>query len=97
MVKVNWTEQSVNDLKNIHDYISIDSKFYAKHYIKGIRRVVSIVQYNPLIGRVVPEINSDTLRELIHGNYRIIYKIINENRIDIISIFHFSRLLNLNN
>jgi hypothetical protein len=29
MARVNWTLQSASDLKNIFDYVSKDSKYYA--------------------------------------------------------------------
>jgi len=33
MVPINWTHQAVSDLKNISDYISKDSKVYAKRQV----------------------------------------------------------------
>jgi toxin ParE1/3/4 len=33
MVTINWTELAVQDLRDIHDYIAKDSKFYADRYI----------------------------------------------------------------
>lgn len=37
MVKIVWTEQAVSDLKDIHDYISKDSKRYAENQIRRIK------------------------------------------------------------
>jgi plasmid stabilization system protein ParE len=45
------------------------------------------------MGRMVPEFKQKTLRELIEGNYRIIYLIKNKNQIDILRIYHVARLL----
>lgn len=42
-------------------------------------------------GKIVPEINKENIRELIEGNYRIIYKIVQDNRIDILTIHHSAR------
>ena len=39
----------------------------------------------------MPEINRENIRELIEGNYRIIYKILEENKIDILTIHHSAR------
>jgi len=36
MVKVLWTELALGDLKNIHEYISKDSKSYADKFIDKI-------------------------------------------------------------
>ena len=92
MVKIVWTDFAIEDLKSIHDYISKDSKRYADRYVeKLIDRVGQLEQF-PRSGRVVPEFDSTTIRELIEGNYRIVYKI-SVDQIAIIRIHHSSRLL----
>jgi mRNA-degrading endonuclease RelE of RelBE toxin-antitoxin system len=47
----------------------------------------------PLSGKIVPETNKTKIRELNSGNYRIIYKIVNKQRIDILTIHNGYRLL----
>ena len=42
-------------------------------------------------GKIVPEINQENIRELIEGSYRIIYKIVENNQIDILTIHHSAR------
>lgn len=92
MVKIIWTEFAVDDLKSIHTYISKESKVYADRFIdKLINRVGQLENY-PESGRIVPEFNIETIRELIEGNYRIIYKI-NPDHIGIVRIHHAARLL----
>ncbi|MCF8372952.1 MAG: type II toxin-antitoxin system RelE/ParE family toxin [Bacteroidales bacterium] len=76
MVRINWTTQAREDLKSIADYISIDSKQYARLQILRIRNQTHILRNHNYIGRIVPEINKDDFRELIVGRYRIIYKIV---------------------
>jgi plasmid stabilization system protein ParE len=46
----------------------------------------------PKMGRVVPETQYESIRELLHQNYRIIYRIAGE-RIEILTIIHGSREL----
>jgi plasmid stabilization system protein ParE len=43
-----------------------------------------------LIGRIVPELQVKSVREIIEGNYRIVYKVINKDLIHILT-FHHSR------
>jgi toxin ParE1/3/4 len=93
MVQINWTEQAVFDLKDIKFYISKDSKYYAQKTIAHIRFRTQILKTFPKSGRIIPEIEVENYRELIEGNYRILYKIVNETRIDILSIFHSARSL----
>ncbi len=42
-------------------------------------------------GKIVSEINRENIRELIEGNYRIIYKIVKNNQVDILTIHHSAR------
>ncbi len=91
MVRINWTLQSKEDLQSIAEYISRDSKAYAKRHIKGLRSRVQVLKKLPKSGTIVREFSNPNLRELVIGNYRIIYKIIDPKRIDIITIHHSSR------
>jgi len=93
MVRINWTLQAKDDLKNIADYISKDSVKYAKLQVLRIRYRTNILKSQTRIGRIVPEIENSNIRELIEGNYRIIYKILSENRIDILTVHHSAREL----
>ena len=93
MVRINWTKQAVSDLKSIAEYISKDSKFYAKRKVLKIRNATSILKTFPLSGKIITEITKSNFREIIQSNYRIIYKIVSTQRIDIITIHHASRSL----
>ncbi len=96
MVQINWTTQAQNDLEEIKNYISFDSVKYAEAAVFKLFHSVDILQTNSAIGRVVPEIQNENLRELIKGNYRIIYWIVDANRIDILTVHHAKRLLENN-
>ena len=91
MVRVNWTRLAVDDLKSISDYISRDSIRYAKLQILKLKSRSNVLKSNPLVGKVVAELENDKYRKFIEGNYRIIYKIVSEQRIDILTIHHAAR------
>ena len=93
MVKIVWTELSILDLKEIFDYIAENSDRYATLTTYKIYQRVQVLADNPSSGRIVPEFNKKPIRELIEGNYRIIYRIKNEIQIDILRVYHSSRLL----
>ncbi|MDZ7724011.1 MAG: type II toxin-antitoxin system RelE/ParE family toxin [candidate division KSB1 bacterium] len=93
MVKLVWTELSIEDLKEIFDYIAKDSVRYASITVNKIYNRAQDIIDNPYVGRVVPEINIKIIREVISGNYRIVYKIINEFQVDILRVYHSARLL----
>ena len=96
MVKIVWTDKAIEDLDDIGHYIAIDSEKYAKAVVKRLFNAVDILERHPRIGRMVPEFNNDNIRELINGNYRIIYTTKNQFQIDILTIHHSARLLNEN-
>lgn len=91
MVKIVWTEQSVSDLKDILDYISKDSRRYAENQIRCIKSKTLILKTQPESGRVVPELGIQQIRELIEGNYRIVYRFLNNELVEILTIHHSSR------
>lgn len=93
MVKLVWTELSTEDLKEIFDYIAKDSVRYASITVNKIYNRAQDIIDNPYVGRIVPEINIKVIREVISGNYRIVYKIINEFQVDILRVYHSARLL----
>lgn len=91
MVKLRWLQSSKDDLKNIYDFIAIDSKKYALHQINVIRKRTNILKTQPNVGKVVSEYNTETIREIVVDHYRIIYRIIDEKLIHIILIHHGAR------
>jgi addiction module RelE/StbE family toxin len=95
MVKLIWTDQAINDLGDIGDYIAENSEKYAKLTIKKLFERTDILKSFPQAGRIVPEKNEEYLRELIEGNYRIIYEIVSANQINILAVYHSARNLNL--
>ncbi len=96
MVKVVWTDQAIDDLDKIAEFISRDSLKYARIQSQRIFNYSFKLEQNPSLGRIVPEINDSKIRELILGSYRIIYWIKTIDEVDVITIHHSSRLLSNN-
>lgn len=94
MVKIVWTRQSADELKDIFDYIAKDSRRYAENQVKRIREKTQVLKTQPESGRIVPELEIEQIRELIEGNYRIVYRLIEKNRVEILTIHHSSRDFN---
>ena len=93
MAEIIWTPCALEDLQSIYDYISLDSVFYAGRFIDKLVNKVDILIEHPKAGKVVPEFENELIRELIEGNYRIIYKITSITEIGIIRVHHSARLL----
>jgi plasmid stabilization system protein ParE len=62
---VKWSVPAKKDLKQIHDYIAKDSKYYAKNVVQEIVAKTETLTGFPEIGRVFPEISDQNIRELI--------------------------------
>jgi toxin ParE1/3/4 len=95
MARVNWTDQSLSDLVNIADFIAKDSVRYAKITVSRIRTATQQLKTHPLSGRKVPEADNENIRELIHGNYRIIYLVVSEKQVDILTVHHSAKRLEI--
>jgi toxin ParE1/3/4 len=86
-VKVHWTNTAEEHLDAIYRHISRNSEMYAKRVVDVVtRRSVQIGTF-PLSGRMVPEYEMDQIREVIEGQYRIIYYI-KPDQIDVIAVLH---------
>jgi len=90
MVEIEWTREALDDIDAIHNYISRDSEYYAKHTIERIFEAIERIRAFPKSGRVVPEFSKDNVREVIRGNYRVVYKL-DAGFIRIVTVFHGSR------
>ncbi len=95
MAKITWSNLALEDLQAIHKYVSQDSPLYAERLIDRFIEKVDVLKKHPRLGRVVPEFNIEDIRELIEGNYRIIYRIDKDNNIGIARIHHSARLLSV--
>ena len=96
MVKINWTQLALSDLKGVHEYIADDSIRYAQITVNKIYNRVESLKKQPYSGRIVPEFEDSSIKELIEGNYQIVHYLVSEERIDILRIYHSARKLDKN-
>lgn len=96
MAEISWSPKALKDIDEIVNYISKDSLQYAKKQAESFFEKAMILEKFPWIGRVVPELQIETIRQLLCGHYRIIYEVMNESHIGIITVHHQSRLLRNN-
>ncbi len=90
-MKVIWTELAVEKLEEYADYIALDKPTAALKWAESIQESANNLGDFPNIGRQVPEIKREDIREIIKGNYRIIYRI-DSNYISILTIHHTKQL-----
>lgn len=87
-----WSEPAKADLRHIFEYIAHDSHHYAKKVTQEIVDKTAVLNELPRIGRAVPEVGDDSVRELSLYTYRIIYEISSPD-VYILAVAHKRRAL----
>ena len=92
--KIRWSPRAADDLEDICNYIARDSERYAAIFAGNIFQIINHIPDFPNSGRIVPEYKNESLREKIFGNYRIVYRLKNED-VEIVAIHHGARIFSL--
>lgn len=92
MADIRWTLQAADDLEAIINFIAADSDHYARLLAADVLAAVERAACFPHAGRVVPETHTPEIREILLGNYRIIYRI-KDTVIEILTVYHSARVL----
>ena len=93
-MKIIWSPLAIDRVSAIAEYISSDNPGAADKWVKTIFSKVKRLAKFPQSGRIVPESDRSDIREIIHGHYRIIYRI-RKNQIAVLTVRHGKQLLPL--
>ena len=63
--RIIWSDEAVEDLQQLADYIARDSGHYARVVVRRILESTRRISRYPLIGRVVPEVGDESFREIL--------------------------------
>jgi len=91
-MKVHWTENAIDNLVGIYEYIARNSAIYAKRMVDKISRRSEQIADRPFSGRKVPQYDAEDIREIIERPYRIIYRI-KSDTIDVLAVLHGAQML----
>ncbi len=94
-LKIRITEIAYLDPEDIEEYVSQSSPKIGREFINKIFKKIELLYEHPKIGRKVPEFDNDRIRELIQGKYRIVYRIVSGELIEVLRVTHGSRLMDL--
>ncbi|MFQ5799952.1 MAG: type II toxin-antitoxin system RelE/ParE family toxin [Bacteroidota bacterium] len=92
MARVTWTDQALEDLEAICHYIARDAPLYATVFANRAFESTDRLERHPLSGRAVPEVGREDIREIILGNYRIIYRVLPD-EVEVLTVHHGARRL----
>jgi len=73
-MKVVWTTEALGKLDEIERFIAQDSQQRASAFIDLLLAKGDSIASFPEMGRVVPELSRPEIREILVGNYRMVYK-----------------------
>jgi len=91
-MRIFWSPLAVDRASEIAGYIAQDNPVAAESWIEAVFTKVEGLKAFPESGRIVPETDNKTIRELIYGNYRIIYRL-EEKRLSVLTVRHGKQVL----
>jgi toxin ParE1/3/4 len=89
-VRIVWTRNALTHLWEIAEYIRARNPSAARRVHQQIRTATRRLVRHPRSARMVPEIAQERVRELIVGDYRILYEL-TETQVEILAIVHGPR------
>lgn len=93
MVRIEWSVTTLEDVDLILQFIAREAPqtalMFGEQLISSVERLSSF----PDSGRLVTEAPAEDIREVIFGNYRIIYKVADQSHISVLRVWHSARLL----
>ena len=92
---ISFSTSAIEDLEGINEYyLEQGVPQIGQDFVTAIVEHIETLSIHSEIGRVVPEFSDESIRELIHPPFRVVY--LRENKlINIIRVWRSERLLNL--
>lgn len=93
MAQIRFTEQAQDELDAIIEYYErVGAPEFAEVLEEKVIEKVRPLERFPRMGRMVPEIEDEAIREVLYRNYRIVYVVDRDNEeVEILTIFHSSQ------
>lgn len=90
MAILKWRPQARKDLEAIEAYFEEIAPDYASFFMEQVLEKAQQLEHFPRLGRIVPEIGEEAIRELIYRSYRIMY-VVDREEVEILTVLHSSR------
>jgi toxin ParE1/3/4 len=92
MVRVDWAQPALDDLREVYEFIARDSLRYAQLTVERITEVAARLAKFPQLGEVLSEFPHLSYRQMVVGTYRLIYRDDPvQHRILVMAVIHSSR------
>jgi plasmid stabilization system protein ParE len=84
--------RAFHDLDEITWHIAKDNPAAAERFERALHESTLPLAQFPELGRMVPEMENPSIREIIHGSYRIIYRVVkNLHQVQVLRFWHAAR------
>ena len=93
-MKIEWSPLAIERVLGLAEYIALDKPNVAIEWATDIFDSTEKLKDHPKLGRVVPEIRDEDYRELLEGNYRVIYWL-GKSKVSVLTVCHSKRILPL--
>jgi addiction module RelE/StbE family toxin len=84
--------RALRNLQAIKEHIAQDAPRSAARFISRLKKAVGRLRDFPEAGWVLEDVDLPGYREIVVGNYRIVYQYV-EKKVEVLTVFHGSRLL----
>ncbi|MFP3999934.1 MAG: type II toxin-antitoxin system RelE/ParE family toxin [Desulfobacterales bacterium] len=90
--KLIWSPTAKFDLNDIAVFIAEDNPSAAERFVKSLFQTVERLAEFPESGRIVPEFQEPSIREVIRSPCRIIYRVKKSRQtVEIVRVWHAAR------
>jgi toxin ParE1/3/4 len=89
-MRVVWSPLAIDRAADAAAYIAKDNRAAARRWVDELFAVTATLSRFPERGRHVPDLPRPDLRELLAGNYRVVYRV-EPKRIAVLSVRHLRR------
>lgn len=89
-MRVVWAPRAIARAAEIAGYIAADRPAAAERWVRDLFARVGALRQQPRRGRKVPELGRDDVREVLFGEYRVIYRL-DPKRLVVLTVRHGRR------
>ncbi len=90
---IRWSRKAIFQVEKIGEHIELDSPWQAERIVNRLFSTPENLRWSPRKGKIVPEFGDPDLREVSVFSWRLIYRIVNEEALEVVAVVHGRRLL----
>jgi toxin ParE1/3/4 len=91
--EIRWSRKAVLQIERIGEHIEIDSPWQAERIVRILYATPEKLRWSLRKGKIVPEFRDPNLREVTVYSWRFIYRIVNDDTLEVAAVVHGRRLL----